>query len=271
MPSIRRFQIQKFQNQAFQTIEDALAIEEPLEIRVAYGNLTQRQKFSLTVTMRTPGNDEDLATGFLLSEGIIETKEDIIAIEKTLTRHADSVDNILLVQLSPTVDFDASNLQRHFYTNASCGVCGKTNIDVVSTKSSYDLPAKKVEITPEILMQLPEKLKTKQSLFTQTGGIHAAALFDFNGNLKLIREDIGRHNAVDKLIGAALKKEGLPLHDYLIVVSGRAGFELVQKSMMAGIPMLAAVGAPSSLAIDLARDCGMQLVGFLKERGFNLY
>lgn len=271
MQQIQAINLQKYANQQFQDFADVLAIEEPLEIRLNYGALQNRKKMSLAITMRTPGDDEDLVAGFLLTEGIIQEKEDLICIKKIATNHADSKDNIMLAELSPTADFDPAILERHFYTTSSCGICGKTSIEAVQTNSCFDLPISTFEISPETLLDLPKKLAEHQSVFTQTGGIHAAALFDKNGELLLVREDIGRHNAVDKLIGAAMQKYPFPLSEYLILVSGRAGFELVQKSLMGGIPYLAAVGAPSSLAVNLAREAGMNLVGFLRDGSFNLY
>ncbi|MFT4761921.1 MAG: FdhD protein [Paraglaciecola sp.] len=271
MQQIKEITLQKYKNQQFQDFTDSLAIEEPLEIRLNYGLLQNRQKMSLAVTMRTPGNDENLVAGFLLTEGIIQGREDLISTKKIATKHADSKGNIVLAELSPNAIFDPATLERHFYTTSSCGICGKTSIEAVQTNSCFDLPKKKFEISPETLLDLPKKLEKHQSVFTKTGGIHAAALFNKNGDLLLVREDIGRHNAVDKLIGAAMHKYPFPLSDYLILVSGRAGFELIQKSLMAGIPYLAAVGAPSSLAVSLAREAGMNLVGFLRNGSFNVY
>lgn len=271
MQQINEITIQKYRNQQFQDFTDALVVEEPLEIRLNYGSLQNRKKMSLAVTMRTPGNDEELTAGFLLTEGIIQEKEDLISIKKIPTKHADSTNNIILAEFSPSANFDPATLERHFYTTSSCGICGKTSIEAVQTNSCFDLPTSPFEILPSILLNLPKKLQKHQSVFTKTGGLHAAALFNKNGDLLLVREDIGRHNAVDKLIGAAMQKYSLPLSDYLILVSGRAGFELIQKSLMAGIPYLAAVGAPSSLAVNLAREAGMNLVGFLRDGSFNRY
>jgi FdhD protein len=271
MQQIKEITLIKYKNQQFQTVTDALALEEPLEIRLNFGSLQDRRKMSLAVTMRTPGNDEDLVAGFLLTEGIIQGKEDLISIRKIATKHVDSQDNLILAELSPNTNFDPATLERHFYTTSSCGICGKTSIEAVQTNSCFDLPISTFEISPKTLLNLPHKLAKHQSVFTKTGGIHAAALFDKNGELLIVREDIGRHNAVDKLIGAALQRYPFPLSNYLILVSGRAGFELIQKSMMAGIPYLAAVGAPSSLAVNLARASGMNLVGFLRDGGFNVY
>ena len=271
MQQIQPIQLQKYAANRLESFTDALAIEEPLEIRLNYGKLNNRQKMSLAVTMRTPGNDVDLTTGFLLTEGIIQGKNDLLAIDHIQTKNEDSAENIILAELSPTANFDPKTLERHFYTSSSCGICGKTSIEAVQTNSCFDLPMNTFDISPEILLKLPDKLRQLQSVFAKTGGLHAAALFDKKGNLILIREDIGRHNAVDKLIGAALQIHAFPLSEYLILVSGRAGFELIQKSLMAGIPYLAAVGAPSSLAVSLARELGMNLVGFLREGSFNVY
>lgn len=271
MEQIKYKNIQKYKQKKFQSFADTLVVEEPLEIRLNHGAIQNRQKMSLAVTMRTPGHDVDLTTGFLLTEGIIQRKEDLLSIQSIPTKHEASRGNILLAELSPHANFDPATLERHFYTSSSCGICGKTSIEAVQTNSCFDLPNTPFAIAPEVLLALPKKLRQHQSVFTKTGGLHAAALFDKNGQIILVREDIGRHNAVDKLIGAALQQLPFPLNDYLILVSGRAGFELIQKSLMAGIPFLAAVGAPSSLAVTLAQESGMNLVGFLREESFNVY
>jgi FdhD protein len=238
---------------------DLLAVEEPMEIRVG--------SHSIAVTMRTPGNDFELAAGFLLTEGVIARPTDIREI-----RHCGSLNtNVVRVELNTTAKFDPEKLSRHVFTTSSCGVCGKTTLEQVRAvlpaafRNSHKMPSAKV------LCALPGKLRDKQDVFSVTGGLHATALFDTNGNLILIREDVGRHNAMDKLVGALLLEDKLPAAETVMLVSGRASFELIQKAAMAGIPMLAAVGAPSSLAVDLARDLGMTLVGFLREGRFNVY
>lgn len=251
---------------------DVLAREEPLEIKLAYGPHGQRQQRSLAVTMRTPGQDEELAAGFLFTEGIIGKASDI----KDM-RHdggglaAESRENILLVELEEELPVDFEKLNRHFYTSSSCGVCGKASIDMVRSTSCYFPRRTHPQITPEILKSLPGKLSEEQAIFECTGGIHAAAAFTPGGELLLMREDVGRHNALDKLLGAALMQGQMPLREQAILLSGRLSFELVQKSVMAGVPILAAVGAPSSLAVELAEEYGMTLVGFLRGQAFNVY
>jgi len=245
--------------------QDLLVAEEPLEIRIGHGAGARRQQLSIAVTMRTPGDDEELATGFLFTEGIVQQAEQIAA-----TRWL--AENTLLVDLRPDVPVDTARLTRHLFTSSSCGVCGKASLDAVQTVSChYPIPGHPV-FSAEMLYGLPDVLRQAQATFESTGGLHAAGLFDATGHLILLREDVGRHNAVDKVIGAALRDiHRFPLRDYLLLVSGRAGFELVQKAAMAGIPCLAAVGAPSSLALELAEGSGMTLIGFLRGERFNVY
>ncbi len=252
--------------------QDTLAVEEPLEIKIAFGKGARRTQKSLAVTMRTPGNDFELALGFLFTEGIIISAKDVIKM-RYLTEQLDaaSQENVILVDLHPDLDFDFDSLNRHFYTSSSCGICGKASIDMVQTTCRFLLPKGEPRISADFLFSLPQKLNQDQTLFAQTGGIHAAALFDTAGNLQMLREDVGRHNALDKLIGAALKVNKIPLRNSVVLVSGRAGFELVQKSVMAAVPVLAAVGAASSLAVELAEEHGMTLVGFLREGRGNVY
>ncbi len=251
---------------------DVLATEEPLEISIAYGKGAQRTRRNLAVTMRTPGNDFDLALGFLFTEGLIASTQEVAQMRYTATQWEDvAQENALLVDLHPDVSFDPDRLTRHFYTSSSCGICGKVSIDLVHTVCRFLLPPEAPTITAETLFALPQQLNNRQTLFAQTGGIHAAALFDASGQLLLLREDVGRHNALDKLIGAALRAGLIPLRQHIVLVSGRAGFELVQKSLMAGAPILAAVGAASSLAMALAEESGMTLLGFLRANRANIY
>lgn len=250
---------------------DVLACEEPLEIRLAYFKGKEVLQKALSVTMRTPGNDVDLALGFLLSEGIIKEKSDVIKAEYLSHKSTASRENRLLIGLSREVQFDIKKLERHFYTSSSCGVCGKASIEAIETKCDLQLIHNQPIIDKKIISKLPNTLRKSQNLFEETGGIHAAGIFDVQGNLILLREDVGRHNAVDKVIGAALQKGLFPLSDYILQVSGRTSFELVQKTLMAGIPILSAVGAPSSLAVDLARENEMTLLGFVKGDRFNIY
>ena len=246
---------------------DELAVEDPLLIRVGYYFKDRFQTKDVSVTMRTPGHDCELAAGFLFSEGLIRTHEDIAGC------HAVGVAPSQEIQLDLTagVDFDFARLERHFYTSSSCGVCGKTSLEAVETGIACPLVLDRPTVDAATVHQLPEHLRAAQSVFDKTGGLHASALFEHTGSLVDIREDVGRHNALDKLIGAQLLAGKLPLADKLLLVSGRASFELVQKALMAGIAIMAAVGAPSSLAVELARRSHMTLVGFVRAGQFNIY
>lgn len=244
---------------------DTLAAEEPLEIRVA-GR-------PLTVTMRTPGNDFDLARGFLVSEGVVAQAGDIAGIRYCAgaTRDGSNTYNVLDVVLAEGVTAPDASLERNFYTTSSCGVCGKASLEAVRTVSSWTVGDDPVELSAATIVTMPDQLRAAQRVFDRTGGLHAAALFDVDGELLCVREDVGRHNAVDKVIGWALDGDRLPLRGTVLMVSGRASFELVQKAVMAGIPAMAAVSAPSSLAVDLAREMGLTLVGFLRGATMNIY
>lgn len=245
--------------------EDLLALEDPLEIRIAYGFGNMRRRLSLAVTMRTPGDDEELAMGFLFTEGIIAQPSQILNIKQL-------DENTLLAELTPDLAVDAERLTRHLFTSSSCGVCGKASLDAVHTVTCHYPTPGYPQIEPDTLYRLPGLLREAQATFELTGGLHAAGLFRPDGSLLLLREDIGRHNAVDKVIGAAFRKGILPpFKDLLLLVSGRAGFELVQKATMAGIPLLAAVGAPSGLSVELAASGGLTLIGFLRGERFNVY
>ena len=251
---------------------DQLAAEEPLEIRVGYEVDGQRRHRTLSVTMRTPGQDEELAAGFLLTEGIIHDKADLLGIIPCPdVQKAEEAGNVVRAELAAHVPVDFEGLERHFYTSSSCGVCGKTSIDAVRTASCPVLPADGPHLRYDVVHQLPERLRAAQAGFEQTGGQHAAALFTPAGELLLLREDVGRHNALDKVIGAALLAGWLPLHQHVLLVSGRASFELVQKAAAAGIGVLAAVGAPSSLAVQAAESFGMTVLGFVRNERFNVY
>ncbi|WP_017624432.1 formate dehydrogenase accessory sulfurtransferase FdhD [Nocardiopsis chromatogenes] len=244
---------------------DTLVVEEPLEIR--FGGAP------LTVTMRTPGDDFDLAAGFLASEGVLAGAEDLESIRYCAGATADGSNtyNVLDVAAAPHVPPPDTSLERNFYTTSSCGLCGKASIDAVRTAVRWDVAGDTLEVTPELLASLPDRLREAQRVFDRTGGLHAAGLFDTDGNLLCLREDVGRHNAVDKLVGWALRQGMLPLRNTVLMVSGRASFELVQKALMAGVPALAAVSAPSSLAVELAREHGLTLVGFLRGDSMNVY
>ncbi len=247
---------------------DVLAVEEPLEIRVA-GE-------SLAVTMRTPGNDVELAAGFLVSEGVIHHGgqfRSAIHCGGPGTGGSDgNTYNVLDVALAPGVAPPDPEIARSFYTTSSCGLCGKASIDAVETTSAYDVSIDGASVDARVLLTLPDRLREQQAVFEKTGGLHAAALFDAEtGELLVLREDVGRHNAVDKVVGWAVLEDRLPLRDTILQVSGRASFELVQKAVMAGIPMLAAVSAPSSLAVELAEASGLTLIGFLRGSSMNVY
>lgn len=267
---VKDIKISRVSDKEIEPSYDLLAVEEPLEIRLGYGPKNERQQKSLSVTMRTPGHDFELALGFLFTEGIIPTSDQIENIQycEDVGRQEER-DNVLRVELKPEVRIDFQRLQRNFYTSSSCGVCGKSSIE--SVKVHCKQMKADWKITTEFIHQLPEKLKAGQQVFKHTGGLHASGLFNLDGELVLVREDVGRHNALDKVIGAMLSKEYFPLSAYILVVSGRASFELVQKAAVAGIPILAAVGAPSSLAVSLADDCGMTLLGFVRDNRFNIY
>jgi FdhD protein len=227
----------------------------------------------LTVTMRTPGHDFDLALGFLVSEGVVHRADDAVAIRYCAgaTEDGSNTYNVVEVVLDPTVPTPSASLERSFYTTSSCGVCGKASLDAVRTTSAWTVADDPLRVKPEILAALPARLREAQAVFDSTGGLHAAGLFSADGQLLTVREDVGRHNAVDKVIGDAVRNGSLPLRGTILMVSGRASFELVQKAVMAGIPALAAVSAPSSLAVDLAEDAGLLLVGFLRGTSMNVY
>ncbi len=247
---------------------DLLAVEEPLEIRLGYEKDGQRVSSSVSITMRTPGHDDELATGFLFAESVIRSTADV-AFVKPCGSTAD--DNVIRVELESGIDVDLGRLQRHFYATSSCGVCGKASLDALRIAGAAALPANTGSFSRAMLATLPERLREAQKTFAETGGLHAAAAFDRDGKLLVLREDIGRHNAVDKVVGALLSDGLLPASDYGLMVSGRASFELMQKALLAGMPLLAAVSAPSSLAVQLAREFNLSLVGFLRGETFNIY
>lgn len=251
---------------------DTLAIEEPLEIRLEHGPEGQRQVQNISVTMRTPGHDMELAAGFLFTEGIIKNQEDIASAQHCLIACAENKENVVQVSLNPDIIPHLQNAERNFYTTSSCGVCGKGSINAIRTVGNFTEKANDQDkIQTDILYQLPIILRRHQRVFDDTGGLHASALFTATGELLLLREDVGRHNALDKLIGAALNYNWLPLHQTVLLLSGRASFELVQKAAMAGINIIAAVGAPSSLAVQLAEEFNITLIGFLRDERFNIY
>ena len=252
--------------------DDLVAIEEPLEIRLGHATSGVREDSSVSITMRTPGSDAELATGFLYTEAIIKSAADIALVKHCGPPAPDTGShNVIRVELEPGVDVDLERLQRHFYTTSSCGVCGKTSLDALRTCGAADQPLTTTRFSKAVLTALPDRLRAAQKTFAATGGLHAAAAFDTAGKLVACHEDIGRHNAVDKVIGELLSRGLLPATDLGLIVSGRASFELLQKAVMAGMPVLAAVSAPSSLAVDLAREFNVTLIGFLRGDTFNIY
>jgi FdhD protein len=256
--------VQAFEGVSRSSRNDPLAVEEPLEIRL--------NGSPISITMRTPGDDLDLAAGFLFTEGIIDDYSQILSIRQPdIVRTSRRATNSVHVCLRPGIEFDSERLTRNFYATSSCGVCGKASIETIEIKPSRRLPKTGPIFEAQSIHGFPEVLRQSQRVFERTGGLHAAALFSADGTMLALREDVGRHNAVDKLIGFGIAGRGLPFGDSLILVSGRAGFELVQKAAMAGIPILAAVGAPSSLAVEAALHFRMTLLGFVRARRFNSY
>ncbi len=276
--------VERVTGQTSRQVMDILAIEEPLEIQLTYGPRDSRQLRSISVTMRTPGNDFDLAAGFLMTEGVVRDANDIEQItyagesfheSELSTQGVDvlklgSKQNIVRVDLAIDVAVNLGSLQRNFYTTSSCGICGKASLLALRTVCPPRTP-NRFRIDAQILYHLPERLRAFQGVFDRTGGLHGAGLFDAAGNLLALREDVGRHNAVDKLIGSEFLADRTPLRDRLLLLSGRASFELLQKALMGGFPLVAAVGAPSSLAVQVAREFDITLVGFLREGHFNIY
>jgi FdhD protein len=252
---------------------DLLAVEEPLEVRVVSEVAGRRRRHAVAVTMRTPGHDFELAAGFLHGEGAVRGKADVAGVAYCEGGAAEESGNVVELTLVPGCAFDPARFSRNILTSSSCGVCGRGSLELVRTglPAAPTAAADGPSVDPETLLSLPRRLAAAQATFAVTGGLHAAALFDAAGGLELVREDVGRHNAVDKVVGALLLAGRLPAPDRLLLVSGRASFELVQKAVLAGVPLLAAVGAPSSLAVELARDHGMTLVGFLRDGRFNVY
>ena len=255
--------LNQYNDNSFQQVNDVLAVEEPLEIKINYKSESTFKETNISITMRTPGNDSELAVGFLFTEGIVSSLSQI----KKISHDGE---NKITVFLNDAVLFDKNKIERNFYTTSSCGVCGKASIDSIKTVSQFPIE-NQFPIDSDIILKLPEILSQQQQIFKTTGGLHASALFKLNGDYIDLQEDVGRHNALDKLIGTAFLKENIPLRENILLLSGRASFELIQKAGMAGIPIVAAIGAPSSLAVELARELKIQLIGFLKKDKFNLY
>jgi FdhD protein len=282
--SMSQATVEKVAGQRSRRVKDSLAIEEPLEIQLTYGPSNARQTRSISVTMRTPGNDFDLAAGFLMTEGVILDANDVEQIvyagdsfnESTPSPQSMDVlklgsrQNTVRVDLASEVEVNLGSLQRNFYTTSSCGICGKASLLALRTVCP-PRAANTFKVDAQLLHRLPERLRASQGVFDRTGGLHGAGLFDSAGHLLALREDVGRHNAVDKLIGAEFLADRTPLRDRLLLLSGRASFELLQKALMGGLPMVAAVGAPSSLAVQVAKEFDITLVGFLREDHFNIY
>ncbi|WP_420577691.1 formate dehydrogenase accessory sulfurtransferase FdhD [Ekhidna sp.] len=270
MSSVVPHKIERRTSAHSETRDDLIVVEEPLEIRLGYGAEGDRNQLSLSVTMRTPGNDEELAIGFLYSEQIISSASNFLSV-----KYCDDVgkqeqkENVMRVELAPDVKLDPALFKRNFYTTSSCGVCGKASIEQV--RFQCQSISDQLRIKGTILNQLPRKLREAQVVFKHTGGLHASALFDLSGNLLFYREDVGRHNALDKLLGHLVLTQDGNATEHILLLSGRISFELVQKASRANIPIIAAIGAPSSLAVDLAEELGITLVGFLKEDKFNIY
>lgn len=266
MKSSLNIKINKYWGNIAEAIEDNIAIEEPLEIVLVYGRNDNRVSKTISVTMRTPGNDAELAAGFLFTEGIIH-KFDQVSEVKTLQPEENKIQITVKDDVKPYL----MNSDRNFYTTSSCGVCGKSGIDAIRTVTSYNNIKDTISLNPGIFYKLNNELKDQQQVFKLTGGMHASALFELNGKPEMVREDVGRHNALDKLIGYSFMNDLLPLNNKILLLSGRASFELIQKAVMAGIKVVAAVGAPSSLAVELAKESDITLIGFLKNDSLNVY
>ncbi|MFI5151240.1 MAG: formate dehydrogenase accessory sulfurtransferase FdhD [Bacteroidia bacterium] len=270
-PSVTSVSVKKINGAQAHHTDDLLAAEEPLEIRIGFGARHEREQKTISVTMRTPGNDFALAAGFLFTEGIIRKATDIVSVAYCEgSNSSENNGNRVRVELQEEVSVDIPLLERNFYTTSSCGICGKTSIDAIRTLCP-PYPDDTLTISKNIIHSLPGKLLAHQTIFKHTGGLHSCAFFDPYGDLLLQTEDIGRHNALDKLIGTVLLSGKINLSEGILLLSGRASFELIQKSAMAGIHIVAAIGAPSSLAVETASAFGISLIGFLREERFNIY
>lgn len=270
--SINQLDTVKVKQGRFVNFTDSVSVEEPLEIRILFGSTGNKTEKNISITMRTPGNDVELAIGFLFTEGIINSYKEIKTVKSTEEGTPLLQENRVIVELSDDYNPEIGNSDRNFYTTSSCGVCGKSSIQAIKTVNKYqNIKKKSLKINTEIFYALAEVLKKTQSNFEITGGIHASAIFDLEGNLNAMREDVGRHNALDKLIGYFLINNHLPLNDKILLLSGRASFELIQKASMAGVSLIASIGAPSSLAVSIAKEFDMTLIGFLKKDSMNIY
>lgn len=264
--SVKPITIKKVSSGNMLDADDLLAVEEPLEIQVKYNDKDNPVTRSISVTMRTPGNDEELAAGFLFTEGIVKNPYQITSIKTDAFN-----ENKVIVVFENNSKPQLHSSERNFYTTSSCGVCGKSSIDAIKTVSAYQNEDDSMQVSADVFYSLQNALKKRQEVFQNTGGLHASALFDQQGNFLLLREDVGRHNALDKVIGASFLNQQLPLKNVILLLSGRASFELIQKASMAGIKIVAAIGAPSSLALELAEDFSITLIGFLGNEKFNIY
>jgi len=251
--------------------QDCVAVEEPLEIQLSAATAAGSAAKSISITMRTPGDDRELALGFLLTEGIIQSADQVLSVKYTGPAAENGLRNTIRVELQADVDVALDKLERHFYTTSSCGVCGKASLDALHVSGLESLGRHVTAFSRDVIVALPDRVRAQQPLFSATGGLHAAAVFTADGEIVIVKEDVGRHNATDKVIGTLLTSGLLPGNAFGLLVSGRASFELMQKALVAGIPFLAAVGAPSSLAVETARKFDMTLVGFLRNGTFNIY
>ncbi len=264
--AVRDIRIKKVSKESYAEENDLIAVEEPLEIQVEYQSDGQLVRKSISVTMRTPGNDDELATGFLFTEGILHNLNQVSQVSTDIWD-----ENKVLITFAEKESPRLQTAERNFYTTSSCGVCGKSSIDAIKTVSSFMDQSDDLSVSADLFYNLQNALKKQQEVFQNTGGLHASGLFDLEGNLMMLREDVGRHNALDKIIGASFLQDKLPLNQNILLLSGRASFELIQKASMAGIKIVAAIGAPSSLALQLAEEFGMTLIGFLGKDKFNIY
>ena len=275
MHAIAPVNIIKSSRESFEEKSDLVVVEEPLEIRLGYGGINSREQRSVSVTMRTPTNDFELALGFLYSEGIIMSYSQVLSIKHCVDLGNQVTENIVRVELKPDVAVNLQLLQRNFYATSSCGVCGKASIEAIENMfcnlTNQKTKANSLKISVDFVFSLPKILAKHQKVFEYTGGLHAAALFDSAGNIIILREDIGRHNALDKIIGNAMTQDLLPLNNTILLMSSRASFELIQKAIMANISIIVTMGAPSSLAIQTAEQFGITLIGFLRNETFNIY
>lgn len=270
-PQVQTVPVHRVRGTEAACADDRLAVEEPLEIRLQWTEDGAPRLRAISITMRTPGHDAELAVGFLVGEGLLRDAADVAGTQHCPITDKQTSHNVLTVHLADGVTFDAGRLERSFYTTSSCGVCGKTSLEALDVTGCPVLPHDRPVLDIDVIHQLPNTLRTAQDVFEQTGGLHAAALFTPDGELLRVREDVGRHNAVDKLVGSCFLDGLLPLHEHVLFVSGRTSFELAQKALMAGVPVLAAVSAPSSLAVGLAGEFGMTLLGFVRGDRFNVY